>query len=301
MGGVILRHRPRNRQPRGRTRQAAAAPLLPASARSSELHRRTGSQPVCTPLSVGCAVRRPAFSTPCFRHSQARLRQLRIPPYFYELRPGLPFAIYVAVLSKTYRRHLPHILPAGVTIFLTWRLRGSLPPGFVFDSRDQRDLSDGVSFAKMDKLLDRATHGPRWLADSAIAEEVCRAIERGAEAPLLQYVLHEFVVMPNHVHVLISPKTDVARITQGIKGSSARFANLKLGRVGESFWQDETFDRFCRSAEEFQQIRGYIARNPVRAGLAREMDEWPWSSWHRRSASASGARPAENTTAKTTV
>lgn len=171
---------------------------------------------------------------------------------------------------------------AGSTIFLTWRLRGSLPPGFVFDIPDQRELSDGVSFGKMDKLLDTATQGPRWLADSAIAEEVCRTIERGAEAPLFQYVLHEYVVMPNHVHLLISPRTDVSRIMQGIKGTTARFANLQLGRTGESFWQDEVFDRFCRSAEEFQRIRGYIARNPVRAGLAKAMDEWPWSSAHRR-------------------
>ena len=186
------------------------------------------------------------------------------------------------MLTKTFRRHLPHILPAGSTIFLTWRLRGSLPPGFVFDIPDQRKLSDGVSFGKMDKLLDTATQGPRWLADSAIAEEVCRTIERGAEAPLFQYVLHEYVVMPNHVHLLISPRTDVSRIMQGIKGTTARFANLQLGRTGESFWQDEVFDRFCRSAEEFQRIRGYIARNPVRAGLAKATDEWPWSSAHRR-------------------
>jgi putative transposase len=212
-------------------------------------------------------------------------RQLPPTPYFCELQPQLPFAMYVAVLTKIYRRHLPHILPAGSTIFLTWRLRGSLPPGFVFDRPDQRPdqqkPSDGVSFGKMDKLLDAATHGPRWLADCAIAEEVCRTIERGAEGPLFQYVLHEYVVMPNHAHLLITPKTDVSRITQGIKGTTARFANLQLGRTGLSFWQDEVFDRFCRSAEEFQRIRGYIARNPVRAGLAKAMDEWPWSSEHR--------------------
>jgi putative transposase len=211
------------------------------------------------------------------------------------LQPQLPSAIYLpAVLSKTFRRHLPHILPAGSTIFLTWRLRGSLPPGFVFDNPDGRELSDGVSFGKMDKLLDAATHGPRWLVDSAIAEEVCRAIERGAEAPLCHYVLQEYVVMPNHVHLLISPRIDVSRITQGIKGATARFANLQLGRTGTSFWQDEVFDRFCRSAEESQRIRGYIARNPVRAGLAKAMGEWPWSSAHRRITSAPKAHPTKS-------
>jgi REP-associated tyrosine transposase len=200
----------------------------------------------------------------------------------------------LVVLTKTYRRHLPHVLPAGSTIFLTWRLRDSLPPGFIFDDPNHRDLSDGVSFGKLDQLLDLATHGPRWLADSAIAEEACRTIERGEEAPLFQYALHEYVVMPNHVHLLISPKTDVSRITQGIKGSTARFANLRLGRTGQSFWQQETFDRFCRSEEEFQRIRGYIARNPVRAKLAKAMGEWPWSSAHRRNTSAPTAHPTKS-------
>ena len=228
-----------------------------------------------------------------FRRSQKLLYQAPTTPYFCELQAHSTFATYVAVLSKTYRRHLPHILPAGSTIFLTWRLRGSLPPGFVFDHADRRELSDGLSFGKMDKLLDTATHGPRWLDDSAIAEEVCRAIERGAEAPLSQFVLHEYVVMPNHVHLLISPRTDVSRITQGIKGANARFANLQLGRTGDSFWQDETFDRFCRSAEEVQRIRGYIARNPVRAGLAKKMGDWPWSSAHRRPTSPPKAHPPQ--------
>jgi REP element-mobilizing transposase RayT len=202
--------------------------------------------------------------------------------------------MYLAVLTKIFRRHLPHILPAGSTIFLTWRLRGSLPLGFVFDRPDHRELSDGVSFGKMDKLLDAAAHGPSWLADSAIAEEVYRTIERGAGSPLFQYVLHEYVVMPNHVHLLISPKSDVSRIMQGIKGASARFANLQLGRTGKSFWQDEVFDRFCRSTEEFQRIRGYIARNPVRAGLAKAINDWPWSSGHRRITAAPKAHPTES-------
>jgi REP element-mobilizing transposase RayT len=186
------------------------------------------------------------------------------------------------VLTRAYRRHLPHIFPKGSAIFLTWRLLGSIPAGFVLDGIDTRNPSDGERFGRIDKLLDAATYGPRWLSEPAIAGEVCRTIERGSEPPLLQYTLHEYVVMPNHVHVLMSPRVDVARIVQGLKGATARFANLHLGRTGASFWQDETYDRFCRSAEEFQRIRGYIARNPVRAGLAKAMNDWPWSSVHRR-------------------
>ncbi len=193
------------------------------------------------------------------------------------------------MLTKTYRRHLPHILPSGSTIFLTWRLRGSLPPAFVFDQPSQRKISDGVSFAKMDKLLDLARCGPTWLSDPVIAEEICRTIERGAESSLQHYVLHEYVVMPNHVHALLSPIVDVARAVQGIKGTTARFANVRLARTGQQFWQDETFDRYCRSEDEFHRIRSYIARNPVRAGLATAIEKWPWSSLYRKTHRAESA------------
>ena len=171
-----------------------------------------------------------------FRCSRKLLRQLPTTPYFCQLQAHLTFATYMrSVLTKIFRRHLPHILPAGSTIFLTWRLRGSLPPGFVFDRPDQRKLSDGVSFGKMDKLLDAATRGPRWLADSAIAEEVCRTIERGAEVPLFQYILHEYVVMPNHVHLLISPKTHVSRITQGDQGHYGKIRESSARSHGRVF------------------------------------------------------------------
>lgn len=84
--------------------------------------------------------------------------------------------------------------------------------------------------------------------------------------------------MPNHVHVLIGPKTSLARITNGIKGVSARDANRILGRQGKRFWQDESFDHWVRSAAEFERIRAYIEHNPVSAGLVARPEDWPWSS-----------------------
>jgi REP element-mobilizing transposase RayT len=71
-----------------------------------------------------------------------------------------------------------------------------------------------------------------------------RAILRGEQ--LGYYHLHAYVVMPNHIHVLLAPRVPMARITAGIKGVSARDANANLGRARQPFWQDESFDHWVR-------------------------------------------------------
>ena len=88
--------------------------------------------------------------------------------------------------------------------------------------------------------------------------------------------------MPNHVHLLLSPKDELSKIMMGIKGASAREANQILGRVGQTFWQDESYDHWTRSVKEFEKIQRYIATNPVRAALCATPEEWPWSSVSRR-------------------
>ena len=111
------------------------------------------------------------------------------------------------------------------------------------------------------------------------------AIERG-ETPLAHYTLHEYVVMSNHVHLLIRPRSDMRNVMQLLKGSTAHFANKILRRAG-SFWQQEYYDHFCRTPAEFENVREYIARNPVKAGLVTKPEEWLWSSAHRRHKSKS--------------
>jgi putative transposase len=92
--------------------------------------------------------------------------------------------------------------------------------------------------------------------------------------------------MPNHVHAVIEPRLPVARITGGLKGVSARRANAALGRVGQPFWQDESFDHWVRNEAEFQHICSYVEWNPVSAGLAKRPEDWPWSSARRNDAQA---------------
>ena len=189
------------------------------------------------------------------------------------------------VEKRIYRRNLPHRFPPGFTIFLTWRLFGSIPNFASSRINYGRELSDREKFLRMEECLERRTDGPRWLANPRIGETVSSVLERG-EAQFNRYKLHEYVVMPNHVHVLISPCAEVCEITRTLKGVSARLANEVLGMTGAPFWQDESYDHWCRDEEEFHRVRMYIARNPVRAKLVEKPEDWPWSGVSRRASMA---------------
>src|SRR5947209_3090789 len=108
-------------------------------------------------------------------------------------------------MQLTYRR-LPHRYAIGVPLFLTFRLHGTLPLGRDFPSGQ---LSSGKAFVRMDRLLDEQRAGPAYLKMPAIAQVVIDPIRKGAGG---DYVLHAWVVMPNHVHLLITPQIDVATL-----------------------------------------------------------------------------------------
>jgi REP element-mobilizing transposase RayT len=137
--------------------------------------------------------------------------------------------------------------------------------------------SAGAAFLAFDKGLDAVAQGPVWLKDPRVADLVVSTL-RGGDTKMALYRLGAFVVMPNHVHVLVEPWATVSRITQWIKGTTARGANELLGRSGEPFWQHESFDHWIRDWEERRRITRYIELNPVAAGLAESAERWPWSS-----------------------
>jgi REP element-mobilizing transposase RayT len=211
--------------------------------------------------------------------------------------------------NSYYRRNLPHWHPPGSAIFVTCQLHGSLPERVIEHSREtQRLLKREINtagqcaeqiaelkikhhkklFAKIDVILDKAESGPRWLGQTEIADLVEDALlRRYAEL----YKLWAYVVMVNHLHLLLRPKQVIttregsassfvrlSSITQRIKGYTAREANLILGRTGEPFWQQESFDHWPRDEGEFFRIISYIENNPVKAGLVQRAEEWPWSS-----------------------
>src|SRR5438046_1145674 len=121
-----------------------------------------------------------------------------------------------------HERHLPHWQAEGAALFITWRLQGSLPKEITYPPSDQHS---GKRFAEVDRILARAAEGPRWLEQEKIARVVYEALIYGQDH-LHLYELYAWVIMPNHVHILIDPQADLANITKSIKGFSARRANL---------------------------------------------------------------------------
>ncbi|HUB03169.1 MAG TPA: transposase [Terriglobales bacterium] len=90
-----------------------------------------------------------------------------------------------------------------------------------------------------------------------------------------KYLLHEFVIMPDHFHALITPSPDVSleRAAQFIKGG---FSFRLKSRF--PVWQPSFTNHRIRDYEDFERHRDYILMNPVRAGLARRPDEYLFSS-----------------------
>ncbi|MCB2408420.1 REP-associated tyrosine transposase [Hymenobacter lucidus] len=186
-----------------------------------------------------------------------------------------------------YERNLPHRLPPGSTIFLTFRLADSLPANVVL--RLQMQFSSGEQtedlyakqrryFGKFDNLLDGAAHGPTWLEQPQIANVVGASLRHfhGKAYDLICYC-----ILPNHVHLVISLPDEapfLARTIQRIKGYTALQANQLLSRTGQ-FWQRETYDHIIRSGEEMQRVIAYVVNNPVKAGLVESWEQWPHTYW----------------------
>jgi REP element-mobilizing transposase RayT len=165
-------------------------------------------------------------------------------------------------------------------MFVTWRMKGSLPRHRHFPGHT---LTSGQAFVAMDRLLDCASGGPRHLSRPEIARLVVNAIHHH-ELPLAHYTLHAYVIMPNHVHLLITPRTAIPKLLQSLKGFTATQANRILGSTGQAFWQEESYDHWVRDGKELARIMAYIEDNPVRAGLVATPEAYPWSRRLRRAA-----------------
>ncbi len=90
-----------------------------------------------------------------------------------------------------------------------------------------------------------------------------------------KYLLHEFAVMPEHFHLLITPtgETTLERAMQLIKGGFSYRAKKELGIHGE-IWQTSFYDHRARGPEEYERLRHYIHQNPVKRRLVESADKW---------------------------
>jgi putative transposase len=93
------------------------------------------------------------------------------------------------------------------------------------------------------------------------------------------YLLHEFVVMPNHLHLLLTPggATSLEKAIQLIKdGSSYQIHQQRGHRI--QIWSSGFHEATIRDTEDFEARRRYIHVNPVEAGLALRPEDWAWTS-----------------------
>jgi len=120
---------------------------------------------------------------------------------------------------------------------------------------------------RVERWLDEG-YGSCLLRQAALAECVERKLRHFDGE---RYDLWAFVIMPNHVHLLVKPNSDalhpLERIEQGWKSYSAREINLARGSTGQ-IWQEESFDRIVRDEEHLWRCIQYIGDNPRRAGLS---------------------------------
>jgi len=109
-----------------------------------------------------------------------------------------------------------------------------------------------------------------------------------------EFELHEYVVMPNHIHLLLSlnDQQQLGRVIQLIKGGCSH-ALREQGIVFRAVWEQRYYDRRVRDVNEFAEFSAYIVQNPVRRGLAEHPEEYPYSSAGKRDA-VPGLKPLES-------
>jgi REP element-mobilizing transposase RayT len=139
-----------------------------------------------------------------------------------------------------YRRNLPHFRATDAVYFVTWRRHGQ-----------QDDLSE--------KDRDEVVTALRWFSDR-------------------RYNLHCYVVMNDHVHVMVEPIHDweLGKILHSWKSFTANKLQRFHGRR-ECIWQDEYFDRLIRSEPEYREKRDYILGNPYKRWPALANYPWLWA------------------------
>ncbi len=188
------------------------------------------------------------------------------------------------------RGYIPHWEAGETAQAITFRLADCLPASLLkrWESELQtlaKDAQDRERRKRIERALDSG-HGSGALAQFAIGEVVESAILHFDAA---RYRLHAWVIMPNHVHVLVTPigSETLSLIVHSWKSFTAKKANALLNQKG-TFWATEYFDRVIRDDGHFSNAVEYFTMNPVKAGLCGRPDAWRFSSaWHTRGSASS--------------
>jgi putative transposase len=184
----------------------------------------------------------------------------------------------------------PHWGQAGAVVFITFRTHDSIPLHVVEQwERDKQDwmASRGHEGKHWSEVLPTLPNAERFAFLKAfnrareISLDACHGRSPFRQPSLAKivsdallyfdgqrYRMGDFVVMPNHVHLLAAfPSADAMRKQYGSwLHFTAVQVNRELGVKGR-LWQKEPFDHLVRSPEQYELLRTYIAENPAKAGL----------------------------------
>ena len=183
------------------------------------------------------------------------------------------------------RHYLPHCEDKRLQT-ITFRLFDSLPAAVIEEMRQElktlQSMPEGDEkndrMVNLRKTVDRyedSGYGSCFLRDPRIAQIVVEALRHFDGE---RYVLVAYCIMPNHVHVIVelAEGWSLSDIMHSWRSFSANKANRILNRTGQ-FWMAEYFDRYIRDENHFTNALEYLLMNPVRAGLATEVGQWPWT------------------------
>jgi putative transposase len=120
--------------------------------------------------------------------------------------------------------------------------------------------------------------------------EICRRYKDQYE-----FKLYHWVLMNNHVHLLIETKesSSLSKVMQGINLAYTIWFNRKKGKVGH-LWQDRYRSAVVEKDNYLLECGRYIERNPLRAGIVKDLREYPWSSYRVYGYGKGDGTPLEN-------
>jgi putative transposase len=255
--------------------------------------KKSGSTPTPAPHLPGRIGVRPSVRKRC-----AHLLSTSQPDSFaYAGRMSLPdrpvmhFLDEFGAISKT-RNKLPHWQQGYCACFVTFRLNDSIPADVLTRWNLERKEWIGTHHKPWDLETEQAYHrrfsrfidrqlddcrGQCLLRDPQNSDVVDQSLKHFDRE---RYLLHCHVVMPNHLHVLVSvcPEVGLASVVSTWKRWTATRIGRGIDRTG-GIWQRDYFDRLIRDWDHFINVARYIRNNPRKAGLpdgAYRLYEAPW-------------------------
>jgi REP element-mobilizing transposase RayT len=183
------------------------------------------------------------------------------------------------------RGYLPHFDGVAQPQFISYHLADAIPAKVIKRWKEEMkhleyEQERILLQRRIEKYLD-CGYGELLLKDERVAGMVQDSLLKFDGS---RYRLSAWVVMPNHLHSLLTrfENFELKDILHSTKSYTAHEANKLLNREGQ-FWIEDYFDRYIRDEKHFQRTVDYIEMNPVKAGLCEKPGDWPFSSaWFKK-------------------